>query len=117
MERKIATLVGAAAALAAGSALAAAPVSPVLAEAPAAVATSYAELLEPIPNAVERLRAANEGAAQLAQYRDDSGAAHHHHHHHHHNRAWYLAHGYYWHNGQWVLKPVRHHHHHNHDHQ
>jgi hypothetical protein len=119
MDRKTTTLLGTAAALAAAPGLAAAP----QAMQPAVpVAASYAELLEPIPNAVERLQLADtESAAQpprliLAQYAPAPGpVAHHHHHHHHHNRRWYLANGYYWHGGAWVLRPVHHHHHHHHD--
>ena len=61
-------------------------------------AASYAELLEPIPNATERLRLSNEEAATdqpkliLAQY-----AAPHHHHH--------------W--RRWRRRHYHHHHHHN----
>jgi hypothetical protein len=67
-------------------------------------ASSFAELLEPIPNAVERLNADNQRAAsdaaadehpvQLAQY--------YHHHHHHHYYHYHHHHHYY------------HHHHHHH---
>ena len=109
MDRKIATMVGAAAALATGPALAARPAVP--------VAASYAELLEPIPNAAERLQIADaEDAAQPARLIEAQWAYHHHHHHHHHLRRWYMQHGYYWSGGRWVLRPVRHHHHHHHHH-
>ena len=54
MNRKTATLVGAAAALAAGPALATPSPTPAV-----PVATSYAELLQPVPNAVEKLRQAD----------------------------------------------------------
>ena len=138
MDAKTASLMGAAAALA---------TLPVAAQAapaeagPMPVAASYAELLQPIPNAVERLHAsyAAEQEAQLidVQYGPPPGAyAHHHHHHsqqqyapppvvyhhhHHHNqwahrRSWYLRHGYVWLNGGWVVRPrYRHHHHHHHN--
>lgn len=54
-------------------------------------ANSYADLLEPIPNAVERLRTSD--AAEMArpprliqaQYREHH---HHHHHDHHHHNSW-----------------------------
>jgi hypothetical protein len=115
MDGKTVTLIGAAAALAGVPALAAPPA------AEPAVAASYAELLEPIPNAVERLKVADAQEAarppQLieAQYADQH---HHHHnnqhHHHHHNRRWYQQHGYYWFGGQWTLRPPHHHHHHHH---
>ncbi len=81
-------------------------------------ADSFAELLQPIPNATEQLRIADMQAARDApklvqvQYQ----AHHHHHHHHHHNRRWYLQNGYYWYNGGWVLRPKRNHHHHHHHH-
>jgi hypothetical protein len=84
------------------------------------VATSYADLLQPIPNAVERLQRSDAEAAarpaQLieAQYAPPPVAHHHHHHHHHHNRRWYLRHGYSWYGGAWVLRPAHHHHHHHH---
>jgi hypothetical protein len=84
------------------------------ADAPAVpVAASYAELLQPIPNAVERLRAADaEADARPARLIEAQYVAHHHHHHHHHNRGWYLKNGYVWLGGAWVLRPHHHHHHH-----
>ncbi len=129
MRGKTATLAGAAALAALPAAAAAAP-----AAGPAVpVASSYAELLTPIPNAVERLARSDAeetmGAPELieVQYR-------HHHHHHHHNAwwyrrhhyvffngawilrnpAWYRSNGYVFYNGGWVLRPRRHHHHHHH---
>ena len=84
MEKKIAGLLGAVAALGAFTAAEAAPMP-----APADIlrANSFADLLEPIPNAAALLQAVDESAPvtsadgniQLAQYH------HHHHHHHHHN--------------------------------
>ncbi len=86
MNDKVALLLCGTAALltfnAAGQATPAEPSPPTLPS-----AQSYAELLTPIPNAVEMLRADNAAQAtrprarvQLAQYHH-----HHHHHHHHHN--------------------------------
>jgi dienelactone hydrolase len=141
MEHKTGLMLGAAAAaLAGGPALAAPQVAP---ESAVPVAASYAELLEPIPNAVERLRASDaEAAARPAQlilaqnehhhhhhhdsnwYRQNgyvfSGgrwvlAAAAHHHHHHHSRSWYRHHGYRWDGSTWVLAPAPHHHHHHHN--
>ena len=116
MKRQTATIMGAAAALATAPALSA---SPAAAETPATpVAASYAELLEPIPNAVERLKLADAEAAAAparlieAQYAPQPH--HHHHHHHHHNRQWYAQHGYFWNGVAWVLRPAHHHHHHHH---
>ena len=83
------------------------------------VAASYAELLEPIPNAVERLKVSDAQTAERpatlipAQW---AVAHHHHHHHHHHNRRWYTSRGYIWSGGAWVLRPRTHHHHHHHHH-
>ena len=110
-----------AAAIAAGSA--AAHASDIVA-APIPLAHSYADLLEPIPNALERLKAADsqaaseEGGLVEAQYspQGPGPAYHHHHHHHHHSRRWYMRHGYFWNGGQWMLRPIHHHHHHHHHH-
>jgi hypothetical protein len=68
-------------------------------------AHSYAELLEPIPNAVERLALVNsasqpDGARLIeAQYYPDGPMAHHHHHHH---------------RRHWRRRHYHHHHHHHH---
>ena len=85
MDKKIAGLLGAAAAL---STLGAAQATAAPAVDQMAGARSYAELLEPVPNAAEQLKAdeAAQGEVQLAQlyiYRD---RYRHHHHHHHHYR-------------------------------
>src|SRR5262249_54241154 len=73
---------------------------------------SYAELLEPIPNAAATLRAVDEqppakeanaeGDMQVAQF------YHHHHHHHHHHHGWRR--------GPVIVVPHRHWHHHHHHH-
>jgi hypothetical protein len=115
-------------ALVAGPALS----SAAAAQTPAApAAQSYAELLEPIPNAAERLRLDDQQAAQRparlieAQW---GGWRHHHHHHHHHGywggpyyyydygpgpyyQPW--GYGYYYGPGYYGW---RHHHHHHHHH-
>jgi hypothetical protein len=113
MDKTTVALIGAAAALSAGPALSAVPSG----EPAIPVAASYAELLAPIPNAVERLRMAEaEAQTQQPQLIEAQYVTHHHHHHHHHhhNRRWYLSNGYYWHNGGWALRPRAHHHHHHH---
>ena len=93
-------------------------------------ASSYSDLLQPIPNAIERLRASDAQMASAevelikAQYGPPRGGPeggpgyqpHHHHHHHHHSRRWYRQHGYVRSGGQWMLRPVDHHHHHHHHH-
>ena len=115
MKRSTTMLAGAATVALAAGAMAS---SPAMAD-PIPVATSYADLLVPVPNAMERLAAddANQPAAhmELAQYGGPMNH-HHHHHHHHHNRRWYRANGYYYNGGQWILRPVHHHHHHHHHH-
>jgi hypothetical protein len=114
MEKKIAGLLGAVAALGAFNAAEAAP-SP----APSDVlrANSFADLLEPIPNAAALLQAVDESAPrpsaneniQLAQIYIE----HHHHHHHHHSQYRRYA-------PRVVIVPprygYRHHHHHHHHH-
>jgi hypothetical protein len=113
MEKKIAGLLGAAAAL---GTLNAAQAATEPAPQPSDVlrANSYADLLAPIPNAAKVLRAMDD-----AQARDVPPAArekvaqwyHHHHHHHHHHHG-------YWGGGPVVVVPPRayyyHHHHHHH---
>jgi hypothetical protein len=99
MDKTIIGLLSGASALALMGGAQAAPVA-------VAPASSFAELLEPIPNAVELLNADNQRAAseaagdehpiQLAQY------YHHHHHHHYHHHHYHHHHHYY------------HHHHHHH---
>jgi len=109
MDGKIGTLAGLAA-LVAAPALASVP-----ADTPAVpVASSYSELLDPIPNAAERLLLADAQEQAQAPRLIAAQFHHHHHHHHHHGRAWYMQHGYYWFGGRWVLRPVHHHHHHHH---
>lgn len=62
-------------------------------------AQSYAELLNPIPNALATLRAADSDAARTQVSKDVRVAADHHHHHHH----------------RYVKPKHRHHHHHHND--
>ena len=105
MDKKIAGLLGAVAAV---STLGTAQAAPTANPMEALRANSYAELLEPIPNAAVLLQAVDEqgqaesvdGNVQLAQY----------HHHHHHHRAYrrYAP--------RIVVVPRyrRHHHHHHH---
>jgi hypothetical protein len=110
MEKKIAGLLGAMATLGVVNAAQAAPMP---SQAPTDVlrANSFADLLNPIPNAAALLQAIDESGpvssasenVQLAQY-------HHHHHHHHHHHAYrrYLP--------RLIVVPRRHHHHHHHHH-
>ena len=115
MEKKIAGLLGAMATL---GAVDTAPASQGPSAAPTEVmrANSFADLLEPIPNAASLLQAIDESEpaqptdskVQLAQFDIRVGPRYHHHHHHHHH------HGY----GRRVIvvPRFRHHHHHHHHH-
>lgn len=108
MDKKIAGLVGAISALV--------PLGAVTAPATAApdgalTANSYADLLKPIPNAVEQLKASdavlkqeNAAKVEMAQY------YYHHHHHHHFLRRFF--HPYYHHHHHWYHHHHWHHHHH-----
>ena len=112
MERKIAGLLGAMATLGACNAAQAAP-SPSPAPTDVLRANSFADLLEPIPNAAALLQAVDESGpvssanenVQLAQIY----IQHHHHHHHHHSQYRRYA-------PRVVIVPprFRHHHHHHH---
>jgi hypothetical protein len=109
MDKKIASLLGAAAALTTMTGAQATP-----AESPGpTVATSYRDLLDPIPNAVPLLKSDDarltsertNGTTRLAQISVQVG--HHHHHHHHHGVRIRVGHHHHHHS--------RHHHHHHHD--
>ncbi len=114
MDKKIAGLLGAVATLGAMNAAQAAP-TPSPAPSDVLRANSFADLLEPIPNAAALLQAVDESApvpsadenVQLAQIFIE-----HHHHHHHHAYRRYAP--------RVVIVPprryYRHHHHHHHHH-
>jgi len=80
-------------------------------------AATYADLLEPVPDAGARL-AADDSLRMMGAHVERTqywyGRDHHHHHHHHHSSRWYRDNGYYWNGGVWVLMPEHHHHHHHH---
>lgn len=106
MDKKIAGLLGAVAAV---STMGTAQAAPTPNPTETLRANSFAELLEPIPNAAALLQAVDEqdraetadGNVQLARY--------HHHHHHHHAYRRYAP--------RIVVVPrYRHHHHHHHHH-
>jgi hypothetical protein len=81
MDKKIAGLLGAAAAIAtASSAYASTQSQTIQVTAPA----SYRDLLEPIPNALAALKADDAARARQAPARVQLAQFHHHHHHHHH---------------------------------
>lgn len=107
MDKKLAGLLGAAAALTTMSAAQAAPArAPELPQ-----ATGYRDLLDPIPNALPLLKADDQRMAQNEATRTAQVViGHHHHHHHHHGARVYVRvgpHGHRYHH---------HHHHHHHHH-
>lgn len=108
MDKKIVGLLGAISSVAAMTAVQAAP-SPDANE--ISTARSYAELLQPIPNAVALLEAARAADAERAKTetgQDQSAQMVWHHHHHHHHRWWHHHHHH--HHHRWW----HHHHHHHH---
>ena len=95
MQKTITGLLGAVAAL---GALGAAQATPAPDPGDALKVSSFAELLEPIPDAAARLKAMDEAQSAAPAERNIQLAYHHHHHHH---RFW---------------RRFRHHHHHHHHH-
>ena len=107
--------------------------APVAMADPIPAAASYADLLEPVPDAMARIHAddqlAQENARLIpAQIRIGIGSDHHHHHHHaqyrrYRSARWYRNHGFYWNGEVWLQGPPprpryeHHHHHHHHHHQ
>jgi hypothetical protein len=110
MDKKLAGLLGAAAALTTMTAAQAAMPDQKTEMAPAA---SYRDLLDPVPNALSALKAddakRNEATkTELAQVSVEVGGGHrryHHHHHHHHHHGVVLR-----------VGPGHHHYHHHHHH-
>jgi type VI protein secretion system component VasA len=102
MDKKIAGLLGAVAAVSTmtGAQAATQPAS----TSGALQASSYADLLAPVPNAVAALNADNAARAQVPPVEGVKLARYHHHHHHHHHRRVI------------VIKRHRYHHHHHHHH-
>ena len=118
MDKRIAGVVGAISGLAALDAAQAAAVD---AQPTLPPANSFADLLDPIPNAVALLRAINavDVSGPATQASDEpqvqlAGYHHHHHrwrHHHHHHRVFIYRHHHHHHH-----RVFRHHHHHHHHH-
>jgi hypothetical protein len=108
MDKKIAGLLGAAAAFVTVGGVQAAALDSNAGNA----APTYRDLLNPVPNAVEALksddasRASAPGTEKLEVAQVIIGVGHHHHHHHHHHARAHVR----------ILPPVhRHHHHHHHN--
>jgi hypothetical protein len=112
VDKTIMGLLGGASALAllGGQASAAAPVDETPGLAPA---RSFAELLDPIPNATRVLQAEVERARADASGDENPmvvAQIQHHHHHHHHHHHWWNHHHHWWNHHHWHW----HHHHHHH---
>src|SRR5882757_1159722 len=117
MEKKIAGLLGAMATLGAFNGAEAAP-APSPAPADVLRANSFADLLQPIPNAAALLRAVDESRpAQSADENVQLAQFYHHHHHHRHHHGWRR---YEYDEPRVIVVPPRyrryHHHHHHHHH-
>lgn len=93
MNRRMAFLLGGTAAMMSFSAAQAAV--PALTTVPTSAAHSYADLLEPVPNAVAALNAADLSRAQTPKSQLRLAQDHHHHHHHHHHSAYFYPQPYY----------------------
>jgi hypothetical protein len=106
MERKIAGLLGAMATLGAVNVAQAAP-TPSAAPSEALRVNSFAELLEPIPNATALLKAVDEAQPKSSTEANVQLAQFYHHHHHHHHHSFYR---------RYYAPRYRHHHHHHHHH-
>ena len=113
MDKKIAGILGAVATL---SSFTAAEAGPAPAPADVLRANSYADLLEPIPNAVALLQAVDESVPTQTTENVQMAQFHHHHHHHHHHHSFYRHHHSYYPRVVVVPRYRRHHHHHHHHH-
>lgn len=114
MRTKTMMLTGAAAIALTGGAVAA----PAAMADPIPPAASYADLLEPVPDAMARIHADDamgSGDARVvpAGINIDIGLGHHHHHHH--NARWFREHGYFWNGRVWVQGPPPYWHNHHSD--
>ena len=113
MTRKTLMLAGAGAVALAGGAV----LAPMAMADPIPAAHSYAELLEPVPDAMARIHADNAMAANSPQVipAGINIGINLHHHHHHHSAWWYRHHGFFW-NGQvWIQSPPPYWHNHHSD--
>lgn len=108
MDKRIAGLLGAAAALTTMASAQAAPAQPT----ELAPATSYRDLLDPIPNAVPMLKADDAKRAEAANTEVAQISVQIGHHHHHHHRVVVMHHHHHHHHHRVIV--VHHHHHHHH---
>jgi len=103
MQKKIAGLLGAMATLGAVGAVQAAP-APAPAPSDVLRANSFADLLQPIPNATSLLLAVDQSGPNASARDNLQLAQYHHHHHHHHGMR------------RMIRRMMGHHHHHHHHH-
>src|ERR1700737_1588828 len=119
MEKKIAGLLGAMATLGAFNAAEAAPI-PSPAPTDVLRANSFADLLEPIPNAAALLQAVDESRPAPSADENVQLAQYYHHHHHHHHHSFYRRYGYEGYGPRVIVVPryrrYYHHQHHLHHH-
>ena len=121
MDKKIAGLLGAVAALTSLDAAQAAT-QPAPNPTEAMRAASYSDLLTPISNAVAVLKADDEALARRSTNESVDGVQvaqifyHHHHHHHHHHRRLYIFRHHHHHHHHHFRRYHHHHHHHHHYH-
>ena len=118
MDKKIAGLLGAVAAV---GALGTAQASAAPAPSDVLKANSYADLLEPIPNAAKVLQALDEQAPPEAEPKVQLAQWYHHHHHHHHHHGYWRGYGYgpgygYGYGPRVYVVPRRYYHHNHHHH-
>jgi hypothetical protein len=111
MDKKIAGLLGAVAALTSMDAAQAAT-TPAPNPAEALRAASYADLLTPIPNAVALLDADDAARSQRPAAEGVQVAQYHHHHHHHHHRRTIIIRRHHHHHHHHFRRHHHHHHHH-----
>jgi hypothetical protein len=114
LDKTIIGLLSGASALALLGGVQASPASPLDEANMLQPARSFAELLDPIPNAENVLRAENERAADAAILEEKPMVVaeyyHHHHHHHYHHHYYHHHHHHHYHHHHY------HHHHHHHYH-
>jgi hypothetical protein len=113
LDKTIIGLLSGASALALLGGVQASPASPLDEANMLQPARSFAELLDPIPNAESVLRAENKRAAAAVSEEKPTVVAenyHHHHHHHYHHHYYHHHHHHHYHH------HYHHHHHHHHHH-
>lgn len=109
MDKKVVGFLGAAAALTSMT-MVQADAAPVAGQTGTPAARSYAELLEPVPDARARMNAEDAAQVEQTQYAIIRRRHHHHHHHHHRRHIYGVLPPYIY-----DFVPPRHHRHHHHD--